>query len=98
MTGFRIRSAATTNDEPGLQVFVSKYTNENGSHSWYNVAPNFNDPGVSHWNRNAGFEAIVFKNQWGKTRAFYLQVPDGQTTEVTFYGMEREISINYVKG
>ncbi|KAF5321362.1 hypothetical protein D9619_001104 [Psilocybe cf. subviscida] len=97
MPGFRIRSAANFNDEPGLQVFVSKYTNENGSVAWYNVAPNFNDVALSSWNRNAGFETVVFRNQWGKNRAFYLQVVEGQVAEVTFFGMERDISINYVK-
>ncbi|KAF5327582.1 hypothetical protein D9619_004653 [Psilocybe cf. subviscida] len=92
---FRIRSAANIADEPGLQVFVSKYTNENGSVAWYNIASNFND--VSTWNRNVGFETVVFRNQLGKTRAFYLQIIDGQFTEITFFGMNRDISTNYVK-
>lgn len=94
--GFRIRTV-NRGDIPGLQVFVSKYTNDNGDNSWFNVDFLYDDPKKSHWSRKAGFETVIFRDQYGKSRAYWLQVVDGQTTDVTFYGMKKEISITYSK-
>ncbi|RPD67411.1 hypothetical protein L227DRAFT_23765 [Lentinus tigrinus ALCF2SS1-6] len=47
-----------------IWVFVSKYTNDNGSDQWYKLEPGQRDS----WSRN-GWEAVGFKNVQDTDRA-----------------------------
>jgi len=89
MTGFNIQDRSNTN---GLQVFVSKYSHNDGSDNWFPVAPNFDDPSASHWYRK-GWEVIVFRDPaTGTRRGWYLNCAD-QIVNVTFFGFHQDIGL-----
>ncbi|KAH6897812.1 hypothetical protein BKA70DRAFT_1116107 [Coprinopsis sp. MPI-PUGE-AT-0042] len=74
-----------------IEVFVSKYSNSNGSDEWYKVAPDFTSRSADTWNRT-GWEVVVFKDpSTGKRRGWYLK-GEG-TLQLTFYGLDAELGL-----
>ncbi|RDX55353.1 hypothetical protein OH76DRAFT_1338416 [Lentinus brumalis] len=68
-----------------IHVFVSKYSNSNGSDEWFTIAPGKRDS----WSRN-GWELVAFKNANDTDRAGkYVPV----NTEVVFTDFAR-IAVN----
>ncbi|KAJ3512755.1 hypothetical protein NLJ89_g3344 [Agrocybe chaxingu] len=89
MTGFNIRNQSNV---ANLQVFVSKYTNENGSDKWYQVPNDFASAAQYHWNRN-GWELVAFKDlETGVRRGWYLNCGN-DTVAITFAGFNQDLGI-----
>ncbi|KAI9068358.1 hypothetical protein FKP32DRAFT_1561945 [Trametes sanguinea] len=60
-----------------VSVFVSKYSNDGGSDTWYVLEPGARDS----WSR-AGWEVVAFKNAKDTNRAG-VYVPDDSTVTFT---------------
>ena len=65
------------NSSAAIHVFVSKYTNSNGSDEWYTIAAGKRDT----WSRS-GWELVAFKNEDDSMRAgVYIPI----NKKVVFY-------------
>ena len=78
----------------GTQCSVSKSTNtSNGSDLWYDI-----NSTAQSWARGTGWELVAFKSTAddNRRRGWYLQIPQGKALNVTFYGFDRDIGLQYV--
>ena len=73
--GINIRNVSSGN----CHVFVSKYSNAQGSDDWYQLGPGQSDT----WSRS-GWELVAFKNDGDTNRAGRYVLAD---TTVTFDGL-----------
>lgn len=74
-----------------VQCFVSKYTNDNGSDKWFAI-------GVTpqSWSRGPGWELVAFRTTAdSKRRGWYVHIPPDGTCNITFYGFDRDIGLQY---
>ncbi|KJA23129.1 hypothetical protein HYPSUDRAFT_86997 [Hypholoma sublateritium FD-334 SS-4] len=86
---FKITDASGATD---TQCFVTKYTNSGGSDDWFAI-------GVAEqsWARGPGWELVAFRNGTADShrRGWYLNIPQGATVLVTFYGFDRDLGLSY---
>ncbi|KJA18829.1 hypothetical protein HYPSUDRAFT_44832 [Hypholoma sublateritium FD-334 SS-4] len=77
----------------GIQSFVSKYTNaSNGSDNWYDI-----NTSAQSWSRGPGWELVAFSSTANsQRRGWYVHIPQGKTLNITFYGFDRDIGLQYV--
>ncbi|TFK22699.1 hypothetical protein FA15DRAFT_671230 [Coprinopsis marcescibilis] len=89
MPGFNIRNQSKY---PHIRAFVSKYSHNQGSDSWFPVPADFHDPEKSFWARN-GWDFVVFNDQEsGLRRGWYLDCTN-DVLELTFFGFDQDLGI-----
>jgi hypothetical protein len=90
MPGFHVRNRSNVHR---IEVFVSSWSNDRGSDSWFNVVNNFSDDGgFEKWNRT-GWEVVVIKDpDTGRRRGWYLNC-ENAILELTFYAFESELGL-----
>jgi hypothetical protein len=92
--GFHIRNHSNIHK---IEVFISAWTREGGSDSWFTVASNLsNADEYQKWHRT-GWEVVVFKDpDTGRRRGWYLNC-ENAILQLTFYGFEVELGLVKVR-
>ena len=74
------------NSSSTCHVFVSKYTQSDGSDDWYTVGPGQRDS----WTRNAGWELVAFRSEDNSDRSgVYVRV----NSTVQFNGLHNLVVV-----
>ncbi|TFK22719.1 hypothetical protein FA15DRAFT_595576 [Coprinopsis marcescibilis] len=90
MSGIKIRNHSKY---PNLRAFVSKFSNDKGSHEWFPVPAEFDDDEESFWARE-GWDCVVFDDEESKQRREWYLDSSNAVLEVTFFGFDEELGVD----
>ncbi len=67
-----------------VQSFVSVFVGS-GDDNWFTLPLNYSDHSLSDWTRSPSWESVMFEDQDGKRRGFYLEGLADTILKIQFY-------------